>query len=101
MVHVYKQVLTACLLISSASLFAQTTAPVLEREQLSSLPGIQTIDNKYSNESAVILFEKKRIEYVDENKDVAAYKTYHTRIHINDDKGIESFNKIYLPVASN
>jgi hypothetical protein len=101
MLHVYKQVLTACLLISSASLFAQTTAPVLEREQLSSQPGIQTIDNKYSNESAVILFEKKRIEYVDENKDVVAYKTYHTRIHINDDKGIESFNKIYLPVASN
>ena len=101
MLHVYKQVLTACLLISSASLFAQTTAPVLEREQLSSQSGIQTIDNKYNNESAIILFEKKRIEYVDENKDVAAYKTYHTRIHINDDKGIESFNKIYLPVASN
>ena len=100
MYHVYKQVLTACFLLCSASAFTQT-APALETEQWSGQSGIQPLDNKYNNESAVILFEKRRIEYVDEKQDLAAYKTYHTRIHINDDKGIESYNKIYLPVASN
>ena len=101
MLHVYKQVMTACLLVCSVSLLAQTTTPVLEQEQWSSQSGIKTLDNKYNSESAVILFEKRRIEYVDVKQDMAAYKTYHTRIHINDDKGIENYNKIYLPVASN
>src|SRR5581483_10575543 len=27
-------------------------------------------------------------------------RTYHKRIHINDDKGNESYNKIYLPVSN-
>jgi hypothetical protein len=89
------------LLVCSVTAFTQTNTPVLEQEQWSGQAGIQPLDNKYNNESAIILFEKRRIEYVDEKQDMAAYKTYHTRIHINDDRGIESYNKIYLPVASN
>jgi hypothetical protein len=100
MLHVFKQVLTACLLVCSIPAFTQN-APMLEQEQWSGQQGIQTTGSKYNNESAIILFEKRRVEYVDVKQDMAEYRTYHTRIHINDDRGIESYNKIYLPVASN
>jgi hypothetical protein len=100
MLNVYKQIITACFLVCSVPAFTQTV-PAIEQEQWSGQPGIQTPDNKYSSESAVILFEKRRTEYVDEKQDLAVYKTYHTRIHILDDKGIESYNKIYLPVNNN
>jgi hypothetical protein len=97
---VYKQLITACFLVCSVPAFTQTVPPI-EQEQWSGQTGIQTPDNKYSSESAVIIFEKRRTEYIDEKTDLASYKTYHTRIHILDDKGIESYNKIYLPVTNN
>ncbi|OQP57085.1 hypothetical protein A3860_10995 [Niastella vici] len=100
MLHWNKQVIAACFLVCSVPVLAQT-APAIEQEQWNGQPTIQTPDARYSSESAVILFEKRRIEYIDEKTDLASYKTFHTRIHINDDKGIESFNKIYLPVNNN
>lgn len=100
MLNVYKKIITACFLVCSIHAFAQTT-PAIEQEHWSDQAGIQPLDSKYNNESAVILFEKRRIEYIDEKEDLAAYKTFHTRIHINDDKGIESYNKVYLPVSDN
>ncbi|WP_166437313.1 DUF3857 domain-containing protein [Niastella caeni] len=100
MLNVYKQIITACFLVCSVPAFTQTV-PGIEQEQWGGEAIIQTVDTKYSNESAVILFEKRRIEFVDEKEDLVAYKTFHTRIHINDDKGIESYNKIYLPVSDN
>lgn len=69
----------------------------IERETWESNPTIHTIDAKYSKESAVLLQDKRKIEYTDENKDVLTeYYTLHKLIHINDDRGIEDFNKIYL-----
>src|SRR4029079_13409406 len=46
------------------------------------------------------VLDKRRIEYTDEKDDVVQYKTLHKIIHINDDKGIESFNRVYLPVSN-
>ncbi|HEX6429197.1 MAG TPA: DUF3857 domain-containing protein [Niastella sp.] len=100
MVNLNKKIITVCFLVGSIHSFGQTT-PAIETEQWSGQALVQTLDSKYSNESAVILFEKRRIEYIDGKDDLDAYKTFHTRIHINDDKGIESFNKVYLPVSNN
>ncbi len=52
------RILTACLLVCSVPAFSQT-APQIEQEQWSGQNGIQTIDARYNNESAVILFRKK------------------------------------------
>ncbi|HEY2580516.1 MAG TPA: DUF3857 domain-containing protein [Mucilaginibacter sp.] len=74
----------------------------IEKETWADKPAIHSFDSKYSKESAVIIFDKRRMEYVDGAKDqIAEYYTIHKIIHINDDRGIESFNKIYLGISEN
>jgi hypothetical protein len=69
----------------------------IEKETWADKPVLHNLDSKYSKESAVILLDKRRVEYADEAKNmVAQYYTLHKLIHINDDRGIENFNKIYL-----
>jgi len=47
----------------------------------------------------VIIFDKRRVEYIDDAKGtVNEYYSLHKIIHLNDDRGIESFNKIYLGI---
>jgi hypothetical protein len=54
---------------------------------------------RYANEPAYMLFDKKRVEFIDDPKNsVAEYFTEHKIIHVNDDHGIEYFNKIYIQV---
>ena len=101
MLTAYKRTLVACLLVCSTPVFAQIGPAAIEREQWNNKPAIQPLDPKYKNESAVILTDKRRVEYIDGKEDLEIYKTHHKRIHINDDKGIESYNKIYLPVSNN
>ncbi|TWI99280.1 uncharacterized protein DUF3857 [Mucilaginibacter frigoritolerans] len=81
--------------LSFQQLFSQTSN--IEREKWADKPAIHHLDNKYSKESAVVLYDNRRVEFIDEPKnEVAEYYTLHRIIHINDDRGIETFNKIYL-----
>jgi len=74
----------------------------IEKESWSAQPKINTLDSKYSKESAVIIYDNRRVEFADAAKDeIAEYYTIHKIIHINDDRGIEDFNKIYLGVSEN
>ncbi len=76
--------------------------PAINREEWDPKPTLHPIDNKYAKESAVILLDIRRMEYIDEVKnEVGLYRTLHRIIRVNDDKGIESFNKIYLGVTDN
>jgi len=87
-------------LLSGQYLFAQ--APNIEKESWSDKPKINALDNKYSKESAVIIFDSRKVEFADQPKDeVGEYYTIHKIIHINDDRGIEDFNKIYLGISEN
>ena len=97
-----KQLLTlSAALLSMQCIYAQTN-PGIETEQWADKPVIHTLTDKYSKEPAVIVSDKKRIEYVDDKKDgIAEYYTLHKIIHINDDRGIEEFNKIYLGISEN
>lgn len=70
------------------------------RETWIEKPLLHTIDSKLKDESAVVVLDKRRIEYTDDKDNVVQYKTLHKIIHINDDKGIESFNRVYLPVSN-
>jgi hypothetical protein len=59
---------------------------------------IQVVDKKYEKEAAVLLLDERNYEFVDLNSnELGLYKTLHRIIQLNDDKGIEIFNKIYLP----
>ncbi|WP_259065324.1 DUF3857 domain-containing protein [Mucilaginibacter sp. X4EP1] len=82
-------------LLSFQQLYSQNKN--IERETWADKPAIHTIDDKYSKESAVVLYDNRRIEYTDESKnELVEYYTLHRIIHINNDRGIETFNKIYL-----
>ncbi|HTL08771.1 MAG TPA: DUF3857 domain-containing protein, partial [Chitinophagaceae bacterium] len=77
-------------------------APKIEEESWSDKPVLQQIDKAYATTSAIILLDTRKIEFVDDAKgNVLCYKTLHKLLHINDDQGIEAFNKVYLPVADN
>jgi hypothetical protein len=60
-------------------------------------PTLHAVADKYKDEAAVYVQEDKINEYVIEKDAIYLYKTVHRLVHINTDKGIEYFNRIYLP----
>jgi len=87
-------------LASAQQLFAQS--PNIEKETWADKPAIHAIDSKYSKEAAVVISDTRRIEFADASKDeIDEYYTIHKIVHINDDRGIEGFNKIYLGLSEN
>ncbi|GGA81280.1 DUF3857 domain-containing protein [Puia dinghuensis] len=82
------------------SLTASAQPAALRSEEWAEHPALHTVDARYSKEPAVILLDRRRVEYVDNpDNTVSAYRTLHRIVHINDDHGIEYFNKIYLGVT--
>ncbi|HEX3933828.1 MAG TPA: DUF3857 domain-containing protein, partial [Puia sp.] len=76
--------------------------PAITLEVWNPQPSLHPIDAQYAKESAVVLMDERRMEYVDEPKnEVGLYRTLHRIVRLNDDNGIESFNKIYLGVTDN
>ncbi|RYY86863.1 MAG: DUF3857 domain-containing protein [Chitinophagaceae bacterium] len=86
------QLLTALLLIIG-TLQAQT----YKKFEWAPRPALQTVTGKNAEEAAVFLNDDRYIEYSIEKEGLFIYKTVHRLVHINTDKGIESFNKVYLP----
>lgn len=87
-------------LLSNQYLFGQNSH--IETEKWDEKPVIKSIESKYNKESAVVLFDKRSVEFIDESKEqVTEYYTVHKIIYINDDRGIEAFNKIYLGISEN
>ena len=96
-----KQVLFFIAIISAVQ-YSYGQNKNFQTENWADKPKISVLDNKYAKEPAVVIFDKRSIEYVDETKDLMTeYYTIHKIVHINDDRGIESFNKIYLGVSEN
>jgi len=63
-------------------------------------PVIQAVHNPFKTESAVVLLDGRLLEYVDDAKlGVMLHYTMHKLVKINDEKGIELFSKVYIPVA--
>lgn len=92
------------LLLSLITLMAcavYSQQPKIITETWEANPTIHKIDKKYDNESAVVLLDKRRVEYVDGKEELMVYRTLHKIVKVNDDKGIESFNTVYLGVADN
>src|SRR5258708_743972 len=88
-------------LLLTLTLMARAHAPDLKKEDGVEHPALHRLDARYGKESAVILLDTRRVEYVDnpDNTTLSAYHTLHKIIHINDDKGIEYYNKVYLGIS--
>jgi hypothetical protein len=66
--------------------------------QWKSNPALHTINPAFKDAPAVFIEDQRIIEYAFEKNQLYLFRTFHRIIHINSDKGIEAFNKIYLPV---
>ncbi len=62
---------------------------------------LNKVPDKYADASAVCIMDVRKIEYIFEGKELFVYYRYYKRIRVQDDKGIERYNKIYVPVYRN
>jgi hypothetical protein len=76
-------------------------APDIVHEQWEKTPALHNVEAKYLKEPAVVITDKRRIEFIDVKGDQLQYRTLHKIVRLNDDRGIEAYNKIYLPVVEN
>lgn len=67
---------------------------------LAANPELHKVANEFTTESAVFVKDARKLELVPSVKGIDFYTSYHKIIRVNDEKGIENFNKIYIPVSS-
>lgn len=64
-------------------------------------PVVHTVADRYAKESAVILQDDRLHEYTpDAKSDLYVYTTSHRLVKVMDDKGVEMFNRIYIPYSN-
>ena len=89
-----RNTLLGLLLFAFSFTQAQTNINKFEWE---ASPALHTIPGSFREAAAVFVSDDRMVEYAFEKGDLFLYKTLHRIIHINNDRGIESFNKIFLP----
>jgi hypothetical protein len=89
-----KKLLLIIALFIGGHIHAQNT---YNKFQWQANPVIHKIDTAFKDAAAVYVADDRIAEYVMEKAGFFQYRTLHRIVHINSDKGIESFNKIYLP----
>jgi hypothetical protein len=63
-------------------------------------PKLHKADPQFATESAIVLEDMRQHQYIDVDKDnMVIMITCRRLIKINDDKGAELYNKIYIPVS--
>lgn len=67
----------------------------------SASPTISPMDENESSYPAVIIKEVVLVEHIVQASTPVSFKTVHRIIHINNDAGIEKYNKIYIPLRAN
>ena len=60
-------------------------------------PTMHTVADAYTGAEAVIVEDDVRLEYKDEDGKMWVYRTLHRIVKVQDEKGIESFNKMTIP----
>lgn len=61
-------------------------------------PEKHTVKKPFDSASAVCILDERKIEYKVEGNDLPVYASYHKIVRVNNDKGIEMFNKVYIPI---
>lgn len=82
----------ACLAVGTLA-----QSPPYTKFEWDAKPSLHSVDAKFVDEAAVFITEKKVVEYAVDKEGLFMFKTEHRIVHINNDKGIEGFNRVYLP----
>ncbi|MEJ7585955.1 MAG: DUF3857 domain-containing protein [Ferruginibacter sp.] len=64
-------------------------------------PVLHPLPAAFKGQSAVYLLDSRTFHYKFEGKNLVQFNYVYRLIKVEDDKGIEMFNKIYLPMANN
>ena len=64
-------------------------------------PVLHTVTDSFKTESAVAILDERKVQYKNIGKEQKQFLTYHKIVRINNDKGIEMFNKVYIPIYRN
>jgi len=92
-----RQITLSVLLFFSVCTITSAQTVSLTPEPWNDKPALHTVNDAFRDASAIVILQKKRFEYADEKGgEVAEYYTQHDIIHVNDEKGIASYNRIYL-----
>lgn len=82
------------LLVLSVPVFAQN-----ESVEWAQAPVLHQVEPRFANESAVIIEDVRQHEYIYETKDkMAIIVSCRRLIKLLDDRGVELYNKIYIPL---
>src|ERR1043165_7965592 len=88
--------LPAALLLTGAAARAQTDYPITWEAK----PVVHKIPDTFRHQSAVFILDQRRLEYKNgDDNEMYVYRTTHRIIRLLDDKGVESFNKITIPIG--
>ena len=96
-----KKIIISFLISAIVSVVSAQAFDFSIRDSWQATPSLHSIHPQFDSSGAVGILDERRIEYKTENKDIFIYATYHRIIKVKDDKGIEMFNKIYVPVYRN
>jgi hypothetical protein len=94
-----KSILLGLLSIAVISLYAQDFSYEL-KQSWEEKPVLHSVNKTFDSASAVAILDERTIEYVKVKESLVIYETDHAIIKIIDDKGIEMYNKIYIPLYS-
>ncbi|CAN5465257.1 hypothetical protein BH11BAC3_BH11BAC3_24690 [soil metagenome] len=81
--------------------FAQVADLYVDSKPWAANPVLHTMPANFKNESSVFLMDNRVFEYKFVGKDLMQFNYVYRLIKVTDDKGIEMFNKIYLPMSRN
>ena len=95
-------VIISCLCVTSLCASAQSKSAQKGRlAEWEDNPVAHPVSAEYAKESAVILLQDVSMDYRYEGRSIVVYYTLHRIIKVLDDKGIEQFNKVFIPVSHN
>ena len=92
-------ILVASLFIS-LNMLAQVDGLYLPTQPWAENPMLHKLPDNYKDQSAVYLMDSRTYHYKFEEKNLLQFNHVYTLIKVADDKGIEMFNRIYLPMSN-
>ncbi|OSZ78672.1 hypothetical protein CAP35_10605 [Chitinophagaceae bacterium IBVUCB1] len=88
-------------LLASCAILTSAHAQYKLQETWEANPKLHQIPKEFITESAVFVLDSRHLHYKNEGDKTFVYRTMHRIIKVLDNKGIESFNKIEVPIGRN
>jgi hypothetical protein len=93
--------MAAAVFLGTLNSSAQVDGLYTDTQSWVETPVLHKLPENFKNQSAVYLMDSRTFHYKLEGKNLVQYNYVYRLIKVGDDKGIEMFNKIYLPVVHN